>query len=60
MVMYSLNPKVHTAGTPEFPNGLLKVGFWELRLGSPSSATNGKAGHAANATRPAKASSTAL
>ncbi len=59
MVMYSVSPKVYTSGTPEFPNGLLKVGFWELRLGSPAAATNDKAGHAANSPRSGKATSAA-
>ncbi len=40
LVMYSVSQKVYKAGTPKLPNGLLKVGFWELHLGKPTTATN--------------------
>jgi len=60
-VMYSVSPKVYTAGTPEYPGGMLKVGFWELHLGGPAG-TNGKsAGHANGSTgKSAKVASSAL
>ncbi len=40
LVMYSVSHKVYKAGTPALPNGLLKVGFWELHLGKAATATN--------------------
>ena len=42
--MYSLNPRVYTAGTADTPGGALKVGAWELRLGQSTPSANGKSG----------------